>query len=249
MQPPRFEGPAALGTWVKIAAIEVIEVVALAELDFVIVDLEHAPIGIRDASTLIAMADARGVSPLVRVSDTTPAGIARLLDIGAAGLLVPHVDTGAEAAAIVDIMRFPPHGHRGSGRNSRAGGWGATGKDEYLDRGAATLCIPQIESPTSVDNIDDILAVDGVDAVFLGAGDLSLAMGLTPAAAEVREQLDRVRAACTRTGTPWGAAALDGTGARRQIDAGAGFVTLGNDTSALYNAMSSMRTEAQEETS
>lgn len=244
MAPPRFGGEPSLGTWLKVPAVEVVEVLALAGLDFVIIDLEHAPLSIRDAATMITLADARGMSPFVRVSDTSPAAVGRILDAGAAGLLVPHVDTGEEAAAIVDAMRFPPVGHRGSGRNSRSGAWGATGRDAYLERGAAALCIPQIESLAAVDNVEDILAVGGVDAVFLGAGDLSLAMGLTPAAPEVRERLDRVRKACKTTGTPFGAAALDGAAARRQLDLGASFVTLGNDTSALYGAMSAMRRAA-----
>lgn len=244
MPPPRLGERPLLGTWVKLGSVEVVEILALAGLDFVIIDLEHAPLAIDQASILITLADARGLSPFVRVSDTSPPAIGRILDAGAAGLLVPHVDTADDAAAIVDAMRFPPVGHRGSGRNSRAGSWGAGGRDDYTDRGAAVLCIPQIESTTAVDNVDAILAVDGVDAVFLGAGDLSLSLGTTPADPDVRALLDRVRSACKATSTPWGAAALDGTAARRQLDAGCGFVTLSNDTSALLSAMRSMVADA-----
>lgn len=240
MAPPDLGERPLLGTWVKLGSVEVIEIVALCGLDFVIIDLEHAPLTIEQASTLIALADARGVAPFVRVSDTSPAAIARILDIGAAGLLIPHVDTADDAAAIVDSMRFPPTGHRGSGRMSRAGSWGAGNRNDYTDRGASVVCMPQIESTTAVDNIAEIIAVPGVGGVFLGAGDLSLSLGTTPSDPEVRALLDRVRDACAAASMPWGAAAIDGAAARRQLDAGCSFVTLSNDTSALASAMRSM---------
>lgn len=246
MTPLHLDGDTAqLGTWVKLPAVEVVELMALAGLDFVIVDLEHAPLDLSQAATLMAIASAHGLSPLVRVSDTSPAAIARVLDAGAAGLLIPHVDSADQAAAMVDAMRFPPRGHRGSGRMSRAGAWGAVGREEYLARGAAVRCLPQVESTAAVDDVEAILAVDGVDGVFLGAGDLSMELGTTPADPQVRGLLDRVRQACAAADKPWGSAAIDGAAARRDIDAGAAFVTLGNDTSALLRSMRAMVAAAQ----
>lgn len=234
------EGDALLGTWVKLPAVEVVELMAIAGLDFVIIDLEHAPMSLETAATLIALSSARGVRPLVRVVERTPAHVARVLDAGAEGILIPHVDSAAQARAVVEAMRFPPGGRRGSGRMTRAGGWGAMSRTEYIATGDAAWCIPQIESPEGASNIKEILSVDGVDAVFLGAGDLSLAMGATPASEDVVRVLDEVRAACAAAEVPWGEASRDASTARRQVDAGARFVTLSNDTSVLLTSVRTM---------
>lgn len=237
-------GRPLLGTWVKLPAVEVVELMALAGLDFVVIDMEHAPMSLETAATLMTIASARGLRPLVRVADRSPAHLARVLDVGAGGLLIPHVDSASEAEAVVDAMRFPPRGHRGSGRMSRAGGWGATSRDAYMAQGDAVWCIPQIESRDAAAEIAAILSVDGVDGVFLGAGDLSQSMGLTPSAPEVVAVLDEVRSACRAADTPWGEASRDGAAAGRSIDAGASFVTLSNDTSVLLTTMAGMVADA-----
>src|SRR5690625_2362200 len=90
-----------LGTWVKLPAVEVIELMAAAGLDFVVIDMEHSPMSFETAATLIAMAAAHGMRPLVRVADQEPAYLARVLDTGAGGLLIPHVESAEEAERIV----------------------------------------------------------------------------------------------------------------------------------------------------
>src|SRR5262245_53215071 len=167
-----------------------------AGFDFVVIDLEHSPLGLDTAARMISLARAAGVLPLVRVPGHDAATIGRVLDAGAGGILVPHVDTPDEARRVVVAMRFPPLGERGAGGTSRAGRWGLLPRAEYVRVGNEdVLCIPQLESEAAFQAAPEILAVEGVDAVFLGAGDLSLSLGVGPTDPRVRELLAAGRAA------------------------------------------------------
>ncbi|OMQ15718.1 hypothetical protein A7K94_0207555 [Modestobacter sp. VKM Ac-2676] len=110
----RGPGP-ALGTWLKLPATEVVELVALAGFDFVVIDLEHSPLDLESAFRLIGTALHTGVSPVVRVPGLDPGLVQRVLDAGAEGVMVPHVDTVEQARAAAAAVRFPPLGARGVG--------------------------------------------------------------------------------------------------------------------------------------
>ncbi|HWO65208.1 MAG TPA: aldolase/citrate lyase family protein, partial [Umezawaea sp.] len=108
----RTDGP-ALGTWVKLPVMESIELLALAGFDFVVIDLEHSPIDLETAYRLIGTATHLGVAPVVRIPALDAGVVQRILDAGAEGVMLPHVDTVAEAEAAVRAIRFPPVGVRG----------------------------------------------------------------------------------------------------------------------------------------
>jgi 2-keto-3-deoxy-L-rhamnonate aldolase RhmA len=226
-----------LGTWLKMGAAEPVEMMALAGFDFVVVDLEHAPLDLQSAYRLINSATALGMAPLVRVPDKTPSTIQKVLDAGAVGILVPHVDTVAEAAAVGQATRFPPDGVRGAGGTSRAGLWGLRPTSEYLAAGDDVLCIPQLESVEAIQAVDEILALPSVDAVFVGAADLSMSMGTTPADPAVGRLIERAvgaaRAAGKRCGLAFGNVPER---AAQAVAAGCGFVVLNNDASMLAEA-------------
>jgi 2-dehydro-3-deoxyglucarate aldolase/4-hydroxy-2-oxoheptanedioate aldolase len=229
---------APLGTWLKLASGEPAEIMAFAGFDFVVIDLEHAPLDLQTAYRLINTAAALGVTPLVRVPDTTPSTVQKILDAGAMGILVPHVDTVEQAAAVGRACRFPPHGVRGAGGTSRAGAWGLRPNADYLATGNDdVLCVTQLESVEAIKAAPEILALDTVDAVFVGAADLSLSMGSTPASPEVRElirfALDAAHAAGKRCGLAFGTAPERAAQAVRE---GCDFVLLSNDTSMLAEA-------------
>lgn len=230
-------GGVPLGTWLKLPAVESAEIVAHAGFDFVVVDLEHAPLAMETAYRLISTSAALGVTPLVRVPDHTPSTIQKVLDAGAHGVLVPHVDTPEQARLVARATRFPPRGDRGAGGTSRAGRWGTLPTAGYLDRGNRALCIPQLESRDAVLAAEHILALDDVDAIFVGTADLGLSLGLPPtdpAVAElVQHALDRAGAAGKPCGLAFGDAPEQ---AARAADAGCGFVMLSNDTSLLAAA-------------
>jgi 2-keto-3-deoxy-L-rhamnonate aldolase RhmA len=237
-----------VGTWLKIASGEPVEIMAFAGFDFVVVDLEHAPLDLQMAYRLVNSAAALGVTPLVRVPDGTPSTIQKILDAGAMGILVPHVDTVEQASAVGAACRFPPHGTRGAGGTSRAGVWGLRPNAEYLSAGNDdVLCIAQLESVEGIKAAPEILALPSIDAVFVGAADLSLSMGTTPAAPEVRDlvasTIDVAHAAGKRCGLAFGGA--PGKAAQAVRD-GCDFVLLSNDTTMLAEAARGLVTAFRE---
>lgn len=224
-----------LGTWLKMAAAEPVEIMAWAGFDFVVIDLEHAPLTLESTYRLINSSAALGMTPLVRVPDGNAALIQKILDAGARGILVPHVDSAAEADEVGRACRFPPLGVRGSGTTSRAGLWGTLPSEQYLAAGNTdVLCIPQLESEQAVRAADEILALDVVDAVFIGAADLALSMGVPASDAAVTSLVAHGLGAARAAGKPCGLA----FGARPELAAaaaasGAGFLALSNDLSML----------------
>jgi 4-hydroxy-2-oxoheptanedioate aldolase len=228
-----------IGTWLKIPAPDTAEIAAAAGFDFVVIDLEHTMLGLETAYTLIAISSAHGVTPLVRVPDHRPSTIQRVLDAGAGGVLVPHVDTPEQATAVARATRFPPHGTRGSGATSRAGRWGRLPRAEYLS--APALCLPQLESEAAMRDADRILAVDGVDGVLIGAADLSMEMGLPQSDERVTSLIDEVLDTAAQAGKPCGfALGADATRAAELAARGFGFLVLSNDTSMLAAASATL---------
>jgi 2-dehydro-3-deoxyglucarate aldolase/4-hydroxy-2-oxoheptanedioate aldolase len=237
-----------LGTWLKIASGEPVEIMAFVGFDFVVIDLEHAPLDLRTAYQLINSAAALGLVPLVRVPDTTASTIQKILDAGAMGILVPHVDTVDQAAAVGRACRFPPHGIRGAGGTSRAGAWGLRPNTDYLATGNDdVLCVPQLESVEAIKAAPEILALDSIDAVFVGAADLSMSMGSTPTSPEVLElissAIDAAHAAGKRCGLAFGGVPER---AARAVRDGCDFVLLSNDTSMLAEAARGLVTAFRE---
>lgn len=238
-----------LGTWLKITAGEPVEIMAYAGFDFVVIDLEHAPLDLQTAYRLVNSAAALGMVPLVRVPDKTVSTIQKVLDAGAMGVLVPHVDTVEQAAEVGRACRFPPHGIRGAGGTSRAGAWGLRPNGDYLATGNDdVLCIPQLESVEAITAAPQMLALDSIDAVFVGAADLSMSMGSTPAAPEALEligsAIDDAHAAGKYAGLAFGGVPERAAQAARD---GCDFVVLSNDTSMLAEAASSLVTRFREE--
>jgi 4-hydroxy-2-oxoheptanedioate aldolase len=229
------------GTWIKLPAAESVELVALAGFDFVVIDLEHSPISLQTAFQLIGTARLSGVSPLVRIPGLDAGFMQRVLDAGADGILLPHVDSAEQARAAVSVARFPPVGTRGVGATSRAGGWGLLGRDEYLRFGQEEVAlIAQIESAEAVKAAREIATVDGLDALFIGAADLSVSVGKTEADPEVTEMISSVIEVAKETRVPIGNSGDGSTAAiRRAVDTGYNFTMLSNDASLLGMAAKS----------
>jgi len=171
------DGAALIGTFVKTPAPQVIEVLAATGLDCLVLDAEHAAFSATTLDLCMMAARAGGIPALVRVPTAAPEAILAALDIGAAGVLVPHVKTAEAARAAVRAAHYGPDG-RGFSGSTRAGGYGTLGLSEHLRRaGRGTTVICQIEDVEAIDNIDEIVAVDGVDALFIGRADLTVAYG------------------------------------------------------------------------
>lgn len=224
----------ALGTWVKLPIVESIELMALAGFDFIVLDLEHSPMTTETASTLIAIANGRGLCPLVRVPDHSPAWIQRVLDAGAAGVLAPHVDSVQQALAVTRSARFEPDGTRGVGPTSRAGDWGLTPIKDYLAEGAHAAVIGQIESDHGVRATVEILAEKRLDALFVGPADLSVSLGRSTEHPDVTTRIRSVVDACREAEVPVGTAiGADPARAAQLGQEGFAFVMVSNDATIL----------------
>lgn len=228
----------ALGTWVKLPATESMELVALAGFDFAVIDLEHSAMSIETAARHIGTALYAGVSPIVRIPTLEPGIVQRVLDAGAEGIMVPHVDTVDQARAAVRAMRFPPLGTRGVGSTSRAGAWGATSRDDYLRYGQEeVVLIAQIESSEGVRNAGAIAALEGVDALLVGAADLSVGEGRSEGDPEIVELIAQAVAAARDAGQPVGnAGGATAEYVRAAVAAGFTFTMMSNDASLLRTA-------------
>ncbi|MEQ3553859.1 aldolase/citrate lyase family protein [Pseudonocardia nematodicida] len=227
-------GQQVVGTWIKLPVTDSVELAAAAGFDFLVVDTEHAPLDLLTVHQLLGAARGCGVPALVRVPDSSATTIGRVLDSGAAGVLVPHVDSPADARVAVGHGRFPPHGTRGYGPTVRAGGWGADAAG-YLASGERVVVVPQIESAEAVAAADDIAAVPGLGALFVGPADLAVATGLDAGSAEFGHLLDRVRKAADAHAVPLGTA-VPSAAAAAALGQHYDFVLVGNDATMLGQA-------------
>jgi len=170
-------GEPVVGAWVTVGHPVVAEVLA-PEFDFLAIDAEHTESSIETVAAMVRAIDATDAdcAALVRVSDNDPVEIKRVLDLGVAGVVVPSVDTREEAEAAVEACRYPPAGVRGVA-GYRAADYGAS--MEYVETANdEVLTVVQAESGTAAANADEIAAVDGVDALFVGPADLSASLGV-----------------------------------------------------------------------
>ncbi|GIM92031.1 HpcH/HpaI aldolase family protein [Paractinoplanes toevensis] len=232
------------GTWVKIPALEPIEILADAGFDYIVIDQEHAPLTFEFAYQATVVAQGAGLSVLVRVPDRSGSHLQRLLDAGVDGILVPRVTSVDEASAAVRQMVFSPGGDRGIGITSRAGRWGGLDRAEYLRFGdEEVLRAVQLEERAAIEAVDDILDVPGLNGVFLGMGDLQLSSRLPSADPQLQKLVDKLLSAAEARGIPAGTAVQTAAQAREAADRGYRFVMVSNDTSLLRSAASDLRSQ------
>ncbi len=230
-------GPTVFGTWVKLPTIETVELLGHAGFDFIVVDMEHAPLTLESAYRAIVVAQAMGMGALVRVPDRSDSHLQRLLDSGADGILVPRVTNAATCRASVDAMRFSPAGVRGLGSTSRAGRWGLDTSANYLDHGTDGIVRGvQVEDQDGLRGIDEILAVEGLSALFIGTGDLSLSSGLPATHPDNDALIAGTLESCRVRGIPCGTAVGDATAARAAAERGFRFVMVSNDATMFGTA-------------
>ena len=241
----RTSGRGLLGTWVKIPALETIQLLGHAGFDFVVIDMEHAPHTLERAAELVFAAQAMGMAALVRLPDHGGATIQPLLDGGADGLLVPRVDSLEIAAALTRRMVFAPKGERGLGATSRAGGWGLKPLPEYLAAGDAALRMIQLEDWASLERAAEFAALEHVGGIFIGHGDLFLSSGKPANDPEVKALTARVLAATKDAGVLSGVAVGTVEEARAHLDQGFSLVMVSNDTTMFGRAVAEVASAAR----
>jgi 2-keto-3-deoxy-L-rhamnonate aldolase RhmA len=227
---------ALFGTLLTLPSPEIAEVMAAAGFDWLFIDMEH---GLLDFAPVQRMIQAAGhACPcIVRVPNNEAILIARALDTGAAGIIVPHVNTADEARAAVRAARYPPVGSRSIGV-ARAQGYGGRLADAIARDNDQTAVVAQVEHIDAVAQIDEIVSVPGVNAVFIGPFDMSASMGKPGeiGAPDVQQAIATVAAACAARQVPCGIFVVDGAAARRAVGAGHSLVCAATDTLLLASA-------------
>ena len=199
-------GRRVCGVLVDVNSEDLVEVFGHLGFDFAVLDAQHGGVDPERARGLFRAAELTGLATLVRVPRNDPSEILRYLDAGAGGIVVPNVMSGAEVAAAVSAMKYPPLGRRGAAGRSRAAGYGLrqSAAEYFAAANAEVLFMPLVEDPEALDHLPEICGASGVDAVLAGPGDLSLAMGVPGGFRDPRVQaaVERIRAAAVAARRP-----------------------------------------------
>lgn len=228
-------GESLIGLWNISTSPITAEILGLSGADWIILDAEHSA---NDSSVLVPQLQALAAAPVltvVRAPSKDPLVLGRLLDIGARGLMIPMVETADEARAVIEATRYAPRGKRGVGGGfARAARW--NGINDYLGAAEQSFSlIAQIETEKSVENLRDILEVDGIDAVFFGPADLAASMGLLGQARHphVRDLILGAIETTVSSGRIAGVNAFSYEDARLYENAGARLLAVGADVTLL----------------
>ena len=218
-----LEGETIYGVFCNVPTQMTVEIMGLIGFDFVIIDAEHTPISMETCLNMVSGADCVGVTPIIRIDTNIKQHILRFLDIGAQGVILPMINTKADAEAVVQAVKYPPIGSRGLA-GVRAADYGLKSplSEFVVASNKETLVITQIENSEAVNNIDEMLAVDGIDVFFVGPFDLSSSLGYPgqldhPEVQDtIKQAVNKIKAAKKIPGT----LALDPASAQRAKDQG-----------------------------
>lgn len=230
-------GRPAVNAWLSIPSAYAAESIAHQGFDAATVDAQHGMMGFEAGVAMLQAVSSTPATPMVRPSGLVPAEIMRWLDAGAYGIICPMISTASDARALVEACRYPPEGTRSFGP---ARGLLYGGADYLAGANREIVVLAMIETGKGLANVEAIVAVPGIDGVYVGPNDLSLALGHPPAneprAAQVRDAIERVRAATAAAGKIAGIFCSDGAAAAGRAAEGFGFVTPGNDAALLRAA-------------
>ena len=233
------KGEVQIGLWLSTASPYMAEMAATSDYDWLLIDGEHAPNTIQNLLGQLQAVAPYPAHPVVRPLEGDTALLKQVLDIGAQTVLVPMVDTAEDAKRVVSALRYPPVGKRGVGASiARASRWGRV--SDYMAKAEEDLCLlVQVESCEALKNLDEILAVDGIDGVFIGPADLSASMGHPDDAGhpEVLETIESCIRRIREQGKAAGFLAVDKDMALKCIEWGANFVAVAVDTMAYIDAI------------
>jgi 4-hydroxy-2-oxoheptanedioate aldolase len=238
-------GAPQIGLWLGLADPSAAELMAMAGFDWLVIDAEHSPNDLRSVLAQLQAIAPYPVHPIVRLVNGAVEMIKQYLDIGVQTLIVPMIETAAQAALVVAATRYPTRGVRGvASATTRASRWGRI--EGYFERSDAEMCVVvQVESVQGLDNLRAIAAVEGVDGVFFGPADLAASMGMIGKGTDprVRAAIAAGIAAVNEAGKAAGTLSGDVRLAREYLSQGARFVAVGIDTALLLKAAADLARE------
>lgn len=246
----RFEKQkVVLGTWIQIPSPSICEIAAKQGVDWIAVDMEHTEIGFESVANMFRGLKGSKTAPFVRVRENEPLEIRRALDVGAAGVIVPLIDSAKEAKRAVSYSKYPPQGVRGHAF-CRANEWGEDFAEYAKSANERLSVFVMIESRTAVENIDDILMTEGLDGIFIGPYDMSASYGVPGDISNklVVDGCNRVLEACKKHKKIPGIHIVnpDESIIREHINKGFQFIAVGIDTLFLINGFKEAVTMVKE---
>ena len=235
-------GKAQVGTWLSLSSPTAARFMARSGFHWLTLDMEHSSAGWETASQIFgAIADA-GNTPLIRVPSISHENAKRALDLGAHGIVFPMCNSVEQAQLAVSSCLYPPAGTRSVGGSSHALNFGCKAAEYYQHANEGILVVVQAEHIDAVQRIDEILAVPGIDAVFVGPNDLLASMGKTPQMEtddpEFVEALRRIRVAAVNAGVAPGIHVADASAAARRLEEGWRFIAISSELGFMNSAAS-----------
>jgi len=215
------------------------EIFGYAGFDFVILDCEHGPLSAETIENLVRAAEVTGLHALVRVSRNDPALIARALDLGAAGIIVPHISTPEEAQRLVSAARYAPEGERGLCRYVRASRFSMMDRYQYLkEANQDIVVVAMIEGTKGFSDLSGILTTKGIDVVFAGPYDLSQSLGVPGQvdAPEVERMMATIVTQARQAGVATATFVESPEGAKKWVDAGVQMISYSTDVGIMLQA-------------
>lgn len=232
-------GEASIGTWLSLPSTIGAGLMARSGFDWLTLDLEHTPTSFETAAESFAVIAACGKVPLARIPLNTVENIKRVLDCGAYGIVVPMVNSRAEAEAAVAAARFAPLGRRSIGGQLHAANFETDAGTYYAKANEEILVVIMLETREAVERADEILSVPGIDAYFIGPNDLHNSLGKPPAfesdAPEFLNALSRIREAGKKFGVPGGIHVADAAAAKRRRDEGYQFIAVASEAGMMLS--------------
>jgi 2-keto-3-deoxy-L-rhamnonate aldolase RhmA len=234
-------GKPAFGTWITLCPHpRVVKIFAAAGFDFVIIEMEHTDFSSETVGTLAMLAREAGLCPIVRPPGTLkPHDLTRPLDAGAQGLLLPSIDTAEQMRAIVHATKYYPLGMRPMNLRGPHTDYVTAKPAEIIEHvNSNTILVIMVETQRSIDNLDEILQVKGVDAVMIGPDDLSQDLGIPGELQHpnLLEAYERVFEICRKHEVPFGLSAQNPDMAKKWVEKGARWIPYQNDAAMVFNA-------------
>ncbi len=206
--------------------------------DCIWLDLEHRNMSDRDVQQLLTQSHLHDIDIMVRPATIEKTGLYRYLEDGAAGLMIPHVNTAEKARMLVDAVKYPPIGDRGLDGAGLDADFYICDTDAFVKHAnQETFLVVQVETPQAVNNVDEIASVAGVDGIFIGPGDLGLRLKLDPSNMTLEAAIERVAAACARHGKAWGLPTATPDILQRRQKQGGQLLNHGGEFAAIMNML------------
>ena len=241
-----YSGNVCLGTWLFLPSPDVVEIVGLAGLDFVVIDMEHSPITYENTSSMIVAAESKGIAPYVRIPELSVSHILRTLDTGAHGIQIPHIETLQDAKKIVQYSKYHPLGERGMAPSTRAGKYTLKTDKQLLKKANdETLIVLTLESESSLYKVAEIAEIEGVDVIYIGPYDLSQAMGLPGEVdhPDVINKMESIFTLINKSGKISGSFANTALRAKRLKDLGVNYLTCETDGTLLRSSFNELKNQ------